>query len=119
MKNFKASYIAEKRKSRVTKRKLREENIKLKGQVEMLERLPRPPVCTVERNTQEVNASLVVPFGEADMPVEYIKHSLAKELIEYAKPFIEYDVKDGEMGGKIYFAKMYVATGDKRKPYEE
>ena len=119
MKNLKVSYIAEKWKSRETKKKLREENAKLKGKVETLERLPRPSVCTVERNVQEVNASLVVPFGEADMPVEYIKHSLAKELIEYAKPFIEYNVKDGVMGEKIYFAKIYVATGDKRKPYME
>ena len=106
--------LIKKWESRETKKKLREENIKLKSKVETLQRIPRPPVCTVERNVQEVRGYYAVPRDEADMPVEYIKRELINGLIEYVKPFVEYDIKDGETGGKIYIAKLYVATGDRK-----
>ena len=77
--------LIEKWRSQETKKKLREENIKLKSEVETLQRIPRPPVCTVERNIQEVRGCYVVPLDKADMPVEYIKRELINGLIEYVK----------------------------------
>ena len=105
--------LIEKWRSRETKKKLREENIKLKSRVETLE-IPRSPVCTVERNVQEIRGCYAVPRDEADMPVEYIKRELINGLVEYVEPFVEYDVRDSEMGGKVYIAKLYVATGDRK-----
>lgn len=105
--------LIEKWRSREAKKKLREENIKLKSKIETLE-IPRPPVCTVERNIQEVRGCYAVPRDRADMPVEYIKRELINGLSEYVKSFVEYDVRDSEMGGKVYIAKLYVATGDRK-----
>lgn len=106
--------LIEKWRSRETKKKLREENIKLKLKVETLQRIPRPQVCVLERNMQEVRGCYAVSHDKEDMPAEYIKRELVNNLIEYVKPFVEYDVRDSEMGGKVYIAKLYVATGDRR-----
>ena len=105
--------LIEKWRSRETKKKLRDENIKLKSKIETLERIPKPPVCTVERNIQEVRGCYAVPRDRADMPAEYIKRELINGLIEYVKPFVEYDIEDRKMVGKVYIAKLYVATGGK------
>ena len=105
--------LIEKWRSRETKKKLREENIKLKSEVETLQMIPKPPVCTVERNVQEVRGCYAVPRDRTDMPVEYIKRELINGLIEYVKPFVEYDSREGEMGMEV-IAKLYVAKGDRK-----
>lgn len=51
--------LIEKWKNRENKKSLREENIRLKEQVEMLQ-IPKPPVCTIERNVQAVRVSFEV-----------------------------------------------------------
>ena len=49
--------IIEKWKSRETKKKLREENIRLKAEIETRMKMPYP-VCTVERNVQKICARI-------------------------------------------------------------
>ena len=56
--------LLEKWKNRETKKKLREENIRLKTEIEVLREVPKPPVCTVERNIQRVAAERTFRFEE-------------------------------------------------------
>lgn len=106
--------LIEKWKNRKTKKSLREENIRLKAQVDMLHRV-KPPICTVERNVQVLRVRFEVNRNERDMPAEYIKNECILQMAEYLKPFIEYDFHDiRETGGRVYTGTLYVATGDRK-----
>lgn len=87
-----------------TKKQLRLENERLKRS------LLRPPeIHEVERNVQIVQSCYITTPYERDIPEEYLKNQIAKEMIEYLKPLIEYDITDNEYGGKTYHGKLYVA----------
>ena len=105
--------LIEKWKSRETKKKLREENIRLKTEIEMLHKIPKPPVCTVERNVQKICSTFEVS-KDNEMPTEYVKERIKYDLISYISPFIEYDFCDSRFGGKKIIGTLYVATGDNR-----
>ncbi len=106
--------LIEKWKNRETKKSLREENIRLKAQVEMLHRIPTP-VCIVERNVQAVKVFFEVNRWDRDMPAECIKNECIRQMVDHLKPFIEYDFHDiRETGGRVYTGTLYVATGDRR-----
>ena len=107
--------LIEKWKNRETKKKLREENIRLKTEIEMLHKIPKPPVCTVERNVQRVCARISCGGMELSLPSEIIKDELHKKLMENIEPFVEYDFDKIAYGEENYTAILYVATGDKRK----
>lgn len=68
--------LIEKWKNRETKKKLREENIRLKTEIEMLHKIPKPPVCTVERNVQKICARISYSGMESRLPSEMIKYEL-------------------------------------------
>lgn len=101
-------------KNRETKKSLREENIRLKEQVEMLQ-VPKLLVCTIERNVQAVRASFEVNRWDREMPAEFIKDECIRQMVDHLKPFIEYDFHDiRETGGRVYTGTLYVATGDRK-----
>lgn len=102
--------LIKKWKNRETKKKLREENIQLKAEIEAHMKTPYP-VCTVERNVQKVCANWRVKKG---MPSEIVKHELLHELMTHLSNFVEYDFKNDGHDDMIYTATLYVATGDKR-----
>lgn len=107
--------LIEKWKNRETKKSLREENIRLKAQVEMLHEIPKPPVCTIERNVQAVRVSFEFNRFDRDMPAEYIKNECILQMVDHLKPFIEYDFHDiRATGSRVYTGTLYVATGDRR-----
>ena len=107
--------LIEKWKNRETKKKLREENIRLKTEIEMLHKIPKPPVCTVERNVQKVCAKISCGGMELTLPSQVIKRELHRKLMENIEPFIEYDFDKNGYGEENYTAILYVATGDRRK----
>lgn len=105
--------LIEKWKNRETKKSLREENIRLKAQVEMLYRV-KPPVCTVERNVQEIRSIFTIRRDDP-MIVDYAKDEVKHGLLQYISPFIDWDIEgDYETGDKILIGTLYVATGDRR-----
>lgn len=106
--------LIEKWKNRETKKKLREENIRLKTEIEMLHKIPKPPVCTVERNVQKVCARISYSGMKSRLPSEIIKSELHKKLMENIEPFVEYDFDKNGYGEENYTAILYVATGDRR-----
>ncbi|OUO77914.1 hypothetical protein B5F53_11915 [Blautia sp. An249] len=105
--------LIEKWKNRETKKSLREENIRLKAQVEMLHRV-KPPVCTVERNVQRIRSALTIRQDDI-MTADYAKEKVKHGLLQYISPFIDWDIEDDyETGNKILTGTLYVATGDRR-----
>lgn len=106
--------LIEKWKNRDTKKKLREENIRLKTEIEMLHKIPKPPVCTVERNVQKICARISYSGMESRLPSEMIKYELKRKLMENIESFIEYDFDKNGYGEENYTAILYVATGDRK-----
>lgn len=87
-----------------SKKQLRIENERLKRL------LLRPPeIHEVERNIQIVQSCYDTTPYERDIPEEYFKNQIAKEMIKFLKPLIEYDITDNEYGGKTYRGKLHVA----------
>lgn len=105
--------LIEKWKTRETKKKLREENIRLKAEIEAHMKTSYP-VCTVERNVQKVSAKHMVSEMERGIPSEIVKHELLHKLSEHLSDFVEYDFENDRYGNAIYTAILYVATGDRR-----
>ena len=107
--------LIEKWKSRETKKKLREENIRLKEENKILSSIPKPAVCTVERNVQRVCVKHMVSEMERGIPSEIVKHELLHKLSEHLSDFVEYDFENDQYGNTVYTAILHVATGDRRK----
>ena len=106
--------LIEKWKNRETKKKLREENIRLKTEIEMIHKIPKPPVCTVERNVQRIRSDFAIRQNDV-MTADYAKEKVKHDLLAYISPFIEWDINDDcSTGNKILTGSLYVATGDKR-----
>ena len=106
--------LIEKWKNRETKKKLREENIRLKAEIEVHMKTPYP-VCTVDRNVQKVCVKRMHSDVERGIPSETVKHELLHMLSEYLQDFVEYDFENDRYGNTVYTAILYVATGDRRK----
>lgn len=81
----------------------------------MLHKIPKPPVCTVERNVQKICARISYGGMELSLSSETIKRELKRKLMENIEPFIEYDFGKNGYGEENYTAILYVATGDMRK----
>ena len=105
--------LIEKWKNRETKKKLLEENIRLKAEIEAHMKTPYP-VCTVERNIQKICAKHRIAEMERGIPTEVVKHELLNILSEHLSDFVEYDFENDRHGNTMYTAILYVATGDRR-----
>lgn len=106
--------LIEKWKNRETKRKLSEENIRLKEENRCLRSIPRANVCTIERNVQKVCGHFETGEKTLSIPEEYIKRDILRSMVDSLLPFIEYDFHDNGCGGKIYTGTLYVATGGRK-----
>lgn len=107
--------LIEKWKNRETKKSLREENIRLKAQVEMLHKV-KPPVCTVERDVQAIRTSFEIDLEKEGIPAGYIKNECVLQMVDYLKQFVEYDFKDIQgTNRRAYTATLYVETGDRKQ----
>ncbi len=106
--------LIEKWKNRETKKRLKEENIRLKTEIEMLHKISEPPVCTMERNIQQLRSEIAFHAGET-IPVETIKRMLVNDLAKCIAKFVEYNFHDGMNGDRIFSATLFVATGGRRK----
>ena len=106
--------LIEKWKNRETKKSLREENIRLKAEIEAHMKTPYP-VCTVERNVQRIRSRFIIRQNDV-MTADYAKEKVKHDLVAYISPFIEWNLED-EYGtrDKILTGTLYVATGDRRK----
>ena len=105
--------LIEKWKNRETKKKLREENIRLKAEIEAHMKTPYP-VCTVERNVQKICARISYGGMELTLPSQVIKRELHRKLMKNIEPFIEYNFDKNGYGEENYTAILYVATGDRK-----
>lgn len=111
--------LIDKWKNRETKKKLKEENIRLKVQLEMQFKM-QSPMFKVARNIQQIKGEFHTTFcGEKYIPVEFreqiAKEQITQDMMRYIEPFIEYDFKSNSAGGMDYIGTLYVATGDRDK----
>lgn len=116
--------LIEKWKNRETKKKLREENIRLSARNEELKKqldisfhITRPTnVIREERNIHKLRAQFLVennnPY-QMDFPTEYIKRQIAGSMLDELEKAIEYDFYDTEIG-RVYTGTLWVATGDRK-----
>lgn len=81
-----------------TKRQLRKE-------MAILEAM-KPQIHIIERDVEPVRSCILL---EQDMPVEYAKEMIARQLADHLQNFIDYDVEDSRIGkkltGTLYLAK--------------
>lgn len=108
--------LIEKWKSRETKKKLKEENIRLKAELESLYNA-KSSVCTIERNIQKIGANYMMkPYDPTS--IEEIKNRITYGLINEVSRFIDWDIRDGyDIGEKNITGYLYVATGDRKYEY--
>lgn len=116
--------LIEKWKNRETKKKLREENIRLTERYEELKRqleisfavTKRPNIIREERNIYKLRAQFLVernnPYG-MDFPTDYIKREISGNMLKELEQVIEYDFYDTE-AGRVYTGTLWAATGDRK-----
>lgn len=103
--------LIEKWKNRETKKKLREENLKLKEQLKFNAK-PRNILSVENKRIEKLCVTHQLPPTD-DVPSEYIKRSAEQTLLYQLLPYIDYKISDGgTLGGKAYSATVYVVAGD-------
>lgn len=112
--------LIEKWKNRETKKKLKEENIWLKAQLDMYLKAP-VPVVMEKRNIQKIKCSMEVDRIDLERGIttEHIKLKIANKMLEDIMPFIEFEYSDNpwdlmRIEGRVYTGTLYVATDDKK-----
>lgn len=103
--------IVEKWKNRETKKKLKEENIRLKEELKTTRNF-NFPVCTVERNIQRVSSEYTVNyFLQNTVPAEIVKEQLMKRMSVYLKNFMNFDFYTDDDGNVVYVGNLYIVAG--------
>ena len=108
--------LIDKWKRRKTKKKLREENIRLKTLIESNTKVQRIFEITEQKSIQNVRFSMEIKKSDLDkgIPDEFIKKQLSYGILEYIMPFIKFDFSDSiEGGGKICTANIYVTVEER------
>ena len=116
--------LIEKWKKRETKKKLKEENIRLSERNEELKKqlefsfyiTNRPNIIREEQNIHKLRAQFLVERNNPyrmDFPTEYIKRQIAGNMLDELEKVIEYDFYDTEVG-RVYTGMLWAATGDRK-----
>lgn len=112
--------LIEKIKNYKTKKKLIEENIRLKARLGVCWKAPVPAV-TEKRNIQKIKCSMEVDRIDLErgITMEHIKLNIANKMLEDIIPFIEFESSDNpwdliRIGGRVYTGTLYIATGDRK-----
>lgn len=100
--------LAEKWKNRETKKSLREENLKLQGQIEALAKIPQPSIHIIDREVKVLRASMTVDSRDP-RDAESVKREIAYILAKELPPFVEWDIgnqnhMERELIGSIYLS---------------
>jgi len=108
--------LIDKWKSRQTKKKLREENIRLKTLIESNAKVQRIFEITEQKSIQNVRFSMEIKKSDLykGIPDEWIKKQLSYGILEYIMPFMKFDFCDSiDGGGKIYTVNICVAAEER------
>lgn len=98
-------------KNRETKKKLREENTRLKFEIENQKKKISSPTLLLSREMKIEKIGSSYEFSrESDLPVEYIKDQIKHDLMSYITPYIEYEFDDSTKmyGFKTLRGTLYV-----------
>jgi hypothetical protein len=72
---------------------------KLRREMEWLNRLANKPPIVIERNTIKISAAFST--NKRDIPMEYVKECIAKEIAKELKKYIKYQTTENFMEDTI------------------
>lgn len=102
--------LIEKWKNRETKKKLWEENLRLKEQLKV--DVNTLALSIENKRIEKLCVTHQLPPTD-NIPSDYIKRSAEQGLLYQILPYIDYKISDGGLlGGKAYSATVYVVAGD-------
>lgn len=106
--------LIEKWKARETRKKLLEENLKLKEQLE-IKSINTNILYVDKKRVEELCVTYQLPpTDNDDIPSEYIKRSAEQSLLYQLLPYIDYKISEGGiLGGKTYSATVRVVREGK------
>lgn len=88
--------LFQKWKNRKSKKELIAENARLRSEIQNLMDVKRKQNAFSEKlNLKKVQVSVEVHPRFSDAHDDYIKEDVAKQLMEYIKPYIKYNSRDG------------------------
>ena len=100
-------------KNRKSKKELFAENARLRSEMQNFMDVKRRQNAFSEKfNLKKVQISVEVHPKFSDAHDDYIKEDVAKQLMEYIKPYIEYNSRDGYNGSRIYTGSLWVGIPD-------
>ena len=102
--------LFQKWKNRKSKKELIAENARLRSEIQNLMDVKRMQNIFSEKfNLKKVQVSVEVHPRFSDAHDDYIKEDVAKQLMEYIKPYIEYNSREGyDKGSRIYTGSLLV-----------
>ena len=103
--------LIEKWKNRETKKKLREENLRLKEQLKV-DAKNTFALSIENKRIEKLCVTHQLPPTD-NIPSDYIKRRAEQDLLYQILPYIDYKISDGgTLGGKAYSVTVYVVAGD-------
>lgn len=114
MMDFLEMNLFQKWKNRKSKKELLAENARLCSEIQNLMEIKRKQnVFSEKLNLKKVQISVEVHPRFSDAHDDYIKEDVAKQLMEYIKPYIEYNSREGyDKGSRIYTGSLWVGIPD-------
>ncbi len=102
--------LFQKWKNRKSKKELIAENARLRSEIQnLMDVKRRQNVFSGKFNLKKVQISVEVHPRFSDAHDDYIKEDVAKQLMEYIKPYIEYNSREGyDKGSRIYTGSLWV-----------
>ena len=106
--------LLQKWKNRKSKKELLVENARLRSEMQnFMDVKRRQNVFSGKFNLKKVQISVEVHQRFSDAHDDYIKEDVAKQLMEYIKPYIEYNSREGyDKGSRIYTGSLCVGIPD-------
>lgn len=91
-----------------TKKQLREENEKLNDMLRMVRFVNTRPAIVSEKISEKVKCSMIQNTGELNVPREIFEKEIICNLMEQAKPYIDFQIRKEPSGEKVYTGTLYV-----------
>lgn len=94
-----------------TKKQLREEIKQLEAQL-IHQHRERPVFPTTQKRVEILRCSSLRGMGETEVPDRFFENEIAYNLMEQAKPYIDFQTSEEPNGEKVYRGTLYVAGDD-------
>lgn len=102
----------EKWKNRETKKRLKEENIRLKREIDFMHTISQSNMVIVDKKVETLRVQEILSDFMEEIPVDIIKKRMICNLAEHLESFVEWKLEDdyGDMGNKVLTGTLYVIS---------